>query len=747
LSLNSSLILKTLLLLILFVVQVNDICAQTKGKLRGFVTDNSTGEALPFGNVFIEELNTGSSTDENGYFFISAIPSDKSYTVIVTYVGYETKEIEVYIAPGKITETNFELISAGIELQQIEKVGQKEIEKNATDIGLERISVKKLETLPKGVEADVFRTLQYTAGVSFVGDVSARYYVRGGAGNQNLVLLNGITVYNPFHAMGLFSVIDPDMINSVEFYKGGFPEECGGRLSSVMDIISKDGNRNRFSGKATASYLTGKVLLEGPLPTGSFMVTARKSYNNDILKKFLNEQSIPIDFYDASFKINFENPIIPNGKFSFFGFISKDKLNNNDPFREDFNWTNNIFGFKWTQVYDSPLYSTLVISNSSFRGEVVQNFSSAKPRLNELNDFTLDMSFNYIFDSRDEIALGLIIKTINSKLYTENKQGAATDIDEFGGSINFYTKYKFLRFDKFGADIGARMNTASFSAGGEFTIEPRILLTYNILPQLTLKGTYGVFLQEITTVTDEREVVSLFEPWIITPDYIEPAKSTQYAMGVDYYFTESLKLKIEGYYKEIENLSAINETKEVSSDPDLIVGSGESYGWEFQVNYDRLPFSISSSYTLSWSYKEIENWLYYPRYDNRHSFNISFEYNFGNGWSASTVWNYSSGLPTTELIGFYDRLLFGDFDNPASNNFTIEPFPILGDRNIARLPDYHRLDISLTKQLKLFYIDVDIALSIINVYDRANLFYFERQNNRRVNMLPFMPTATIKISI
>jgi hypothetical protein len=735
------------MIIISVIILTNIISAQTKGKLRGFVTDASTGEALPFGNVFLEELNTGSSTDENGYFFISSIPSNNFYTITVTYVGYERKMEKVFIAGGKITEINFELSSAGIELQQIEKIGQKIIEKNATDIGLERISMKKLETLPKGVEADVFRTLQYTAGVSFVGDVSARYYVRGGAGNQNLVLVNGITIYNPFHAMGLFSVIDPDMINSVEFYKGGFPAEYGGRLSSVMDIVTKDGNRNRFSGKASASYLTGKFLLEGPLPTGSFILTGRKSYNNAILKKFLDDQSIPIDFYDASIKLNFNNPFIPNGKFSFFLFLSKDRLINNDPFREDFNWTNNVFGFRWTQVYDSPLYSTLVISSSSFRGEVVQNYSRAKPRLNQLNDFSLDMSFNYIFDSRDELGLGLVIKTINSKLFTENKQGAFTDIDEFGGSISFYTKYKFLRFENFGADIGARFNTASFSSGGEFTLEPRILLTYNILPQLTLKGTYGVFLQEITTVTDEREVVSLFEPWIITPNYIEPAKSTQYAMGIDFYFNEALKLKVEAYYKEIENLSAINETKEVSSDPDLIIGTGESYGWEFEVNYDRLPISISTSYTLSWSYKEIENWIYYPRYDNRHSFNISFEYNFGNGWSASTVWNYSSGLPTTELIGFYDRLLFGNFDNPGDNNFVIEPFPILGDRNIARLPDYHRLDISLSKNLKLFYMDVFIGFSIINVYDRANLFYFERDTNRRVNMLPFLPTATLKISI
>ncbi len=170
-------------------------------------------------------------------------------------------------------------------------------------------------------------TLQYIPGVSTTGDVTAKFYVRGGSGDQNQILLNGVEIYNPFHSLGLFSVIDPDMINSIEFYKGGFTSEYSGRVSSVMDVISKDGNKNRIGFKGGLSFLTAKGLLEGPIPNGSFMITGRMSYNNEVLKNFFNEETIPIDFYDLSFKLNYSSEdIFENAKFAVFGFLSNDNV-------------------------------------------------------------------------------------------------------------------------------------------------------------------------------------------------------------------------------------------------------------------------------------------------------------------------------------------------------------------------------------------------------------------------------------
>ena len=268
------------ILIVIFFLDFYQTPAQRIGTVRGVVTDSTSGEALAYGNAVIEELNIGSSTDSKGYFIITSVPANKNYRLTVSYIGYQKKTIYIFIGENKITEVRFELVPKELQLETIEKIGEKVIEENATDLGLHRIALKDLEMLPKGVETDIFRSLQYLPGVSATGDFSAKYYVRGGSSDQNLVLLDGVTIYNPFHALGIFSVVDPEMINSAEFYKGGFPPEHGGRLSSILNIVTKEGNKFNFGGKASLSFLTAKALIEGPIPDGSFIVTGRKNYSS-----------------------------------------------------------------------------------------------------------------------------------------------------------------------------------------------------------------------------------------------------------------------------------------------------------------------------------------------------------------------------------------------------------------------------------------------------------------------------------
>ncbi len=381
-------------IIVLALIQFDLITANAQGVgiIRGIVTDSTNGEPLAFCNVLINHLNVGASTDMHGLFTISSIPANKHYTVTISYVGYKSRILPFVVSRNKISEINVALIPVGVKLGTVETVGKKIIEKNATDIGLQRISLKDIEMIPKGVESDIFRSLQSLPGVQSTGDVSARYYVRGSSSNENLVLLNGITIYNPFHAFGMFSVIDPDMINSVEFYKGGYGAQFGDRLSSILDIITKDGNKNEFSASATSSFLTAKTLFEGPIPHGSFIFTGRQSYSTEILKKFLNNQSAPISFYDLSFKLNYSNPdFIKGSKFIVTSFLSGDNLNNNNPFLENMNWSNKLLGFDWFQLTDSPLYFDLGVSWSGFSGNVDPKLSSAKPKNNQLDDITLKM--------------------------------------------------------------------------------------------------------------------------------------------------------------------------------------------------------------------------------------------------------------------------------------------------------------------------------------------------------------------
>jgi hypothetical protein len=725
------------------------IYSQDFGTLRGLVTDSTTSEALAYGNVFIKEIGKGSSTDARGYFLIPQIPADKNFTLIVSYVGYRTKTIEIKLAKNKVIQYNIQLIPAGVELQTIEKIGERVVEKNETNISLQRIAMRDLEALPQGVETDVFRSLQYLPGVQSTGDVSARFYVRGGASNQNLVLIDGVTIYNPFHALGLFSVIDPDMINNIEFYKGGFSADLGGRLSSVIKIITKDGNKNRFSAKGSASLLSGKFLLEGPIPKGSFIFTGRKSYSTAILKKFLNDQNVPADFHDIFFKLNYANPdFLEGSKFTLNGFFSGDKITNNDPRIEDHQWSNKVFGFKWFQVGDSPLFYELGINYSKFSGEIIPKESTVRQSKNDIEDITLQMDFTYMFDSKDEIGLGFHFKNIKTDLYVKNALGVNTDISIAAANISLYAKYKFMQLDFFGMDVGFRLNLATLSENKQSTFfEPRASFTLRPFDIIAIKGAIGLYQQELITVDNEKDVINLYEPWIIAPNYLVPSKAIHYILGMEVTPTKNLTFNVEGYYKNMFNLPVLNENKIWFTDPDFVSGKGESYGVEFMTKLSNSWMGFTVSYTRSFAYRMLDDKRYYPRYDIRDMLNCSLELNFGKGWSASAMWTYNSGLPFTQVLGYYDKFYF---DNIYTNMDQFDPthsYPIYGIQNLGRLPVYHRLDLGVSKKIKIFDFEVEIDVSVINVYDRKNIFYFQKETGKRVNMMPFMPSATLKVAI
>ena len=743
-------ILFLLFLFLIFCLSNVFLTAQEKGILKGTVVDSVNGEALPFSNVYIKDINRGASTNANGFFVIPGIPAPQKYIIVVSYVGYSSKEMDVTVLPNKTTSIKVELSQSSITLQTIEKVGERVIEKNATDLGLQRITAKEFEMLPQGVETDIFRSLQYLPGVQSTGDVSARYYVRGSPSNENLVLINGITIYNPFHAFGIFSVIDPDMINSVEFYKGGFSVEYGERLSSILNIITKDGNKNRFGAEASASYLTGKALVEGPIPYGSFIVTGRKSFSTQILKKFLNDQSAPINFYDASFKLNYSNPdFIKGSKFSFNGFISGDRLLNSNPTIENIDWYNNVLGFKWSQTTDSPLFYEMGLSYSNFSGNVDPKLSGAKPENNNLDDISYSMDLHYIYESKDELGVGILLKNINSQLYLQNSTGAVSDLSAQGTSLSIYAKYKFLRFANFGADFGARIDPVTLSASESeaYLFEPRVSLTYVVFPGITIKGAWGLYQQELTTLSDENQVISLFEPWVIAPPYLKPANAIHYTIGLDANFLDYFNINIQGYYKVLQNIATLNDHKVSSSQNDLLAASGESYGWEFMFKYLHNPISFTSSYSLGWTYKNLNGWLYYPRYDVRHSVSLLLGFNLGDGWNISATWIFNTGLPFTQNMGYYDKFYFQDFYSNWQIYEGYFPYSILADKDLGRLPSYHRLDLSLSKDFSFDFLDLNFDFSVLNVYNRKNIFYFKRDTGERVNMLPILPTATITIKI
>ncbi len=732
---------------LILLISFSNSYSQSTGSLRGLVVDSTSGEPLPYCNIILQEINSGTTTDQRGYFFFPSLKTG-TYTLIVSYIGYRNEVYEIKIIPNAMAHVDVKLIPTAVSLPQLEKVGKKYNFEKTPDVSVNRIFTRELETIPKGVETDILRSLKFLPGVSSAGDVTARYNVRGGASNQNLVLLNDMPVYSPFHALGLFSVVDPDMVSVAEFYKSGFPVEYRGRLSSLLKITSKDGNKNRFGGIASGSFLSGKALIEGPIPDGSFMISGRKSYSNKILKKFLNNKNVPVDFYDLSFNMNYSNPeFLQDAKFTFTGFVSSDNLDNPDPLQEDFMWKNQLFGLTYFQwVTGSPLFYQVELFSSYFKGEVIPNFSEARAEKNEINDVTVRAGFTYIFQNDDELTGGTEFATVKSILNLENVRKSYTEISDEGTNVSLYAKFKLSSIKDLIIEGGTRFNFTRLANGtaGDFSFEPRVNLTFRIFPWIAFKSAWGLYQQELTTISDENEIISVFEPWIITPSYLPPATAIHYVSGFHISPLSILSFDIEGYYKIIHNLTAVNERKYFADDPDIVAGRGESYGLEILTVIKQQPFSLNIAYSLGWAFKEIYGLRYRPRYDSRHNLNLLLEYDFGSGWSASAAWFYNSGLPFTQIAGFYNKLYFNDL---GSRDFFFTPYTILAAKNLGQLPDYHRLDLSISKRFTIGDFKFRGDISVINVYDRNNLFYFDRATGQRVNMLPFLPTATLRVEI
>jgi hypothetical protein len=713
-----------------------------RGSLRGFVTDSTSGEVLVYATVAIHALATGTSTDTRGYYFLPSLPTG-SHLVTVSMVGYRQKRFTVTIAEAEIREAHVTLARSEIELDEFIVVQERSILE--TDLGMRPITPEEISVVPPAIQPDIFRALQIDPGVSTTSDITARYYVRGGGSDQNAILLNGAVIYNPFHALGAFSVVDPEVVSVMEFYKGGFTPEYGGRLSSFLNVSTRDGNKNDYHLTAEASLLSAKVAVEGPIPNGSFLVTGRKSYNSKALTPYLGYQ-YPFDFYDVSFKVNYANPKVDeNGKFVAYGFLSGDEVVNDDPLQEDYFLTNNIVGMTWYKVWSSPLQSRVSLSYSGFNAEVRPNFSSAKPRANDVHDITANLDFTYMYDSRDELRFGLHNTFLSTDLALETLFGNRHTYQKTGWDLNAYADYTLKRWETLGLHIGLRAKFLALSEIRPLLFEPRVSAIFRATPTTSIKAAIGWYSQEVTTLGDETEVVSIFEPWIIVPDYLASAEAMHAILGLATYLTENVSLEIEAYYKYMLDLIDINTRKFTSTNPDFVNVDGESYGLEAILSIHFRRIFLQTSYALAWAYRYREEHPYIPRYDSRHAVNVLLGCEFGSGWEASLAWWLKSGYPFTTIAGFYDRLVFDPMQPDPPRDY--EPVVYWGDRHSSRLPVYHRLDVSASKRFRVDPVTVTLGLSFLNVYDRKNILYFDRDTGTVHNMVRFAPSFLVRIEL
>ena len=735
----------TLLLAVSMSVIVSHAQEQ-RGGVKGFVSDSSNGERLTLVNIVVTGKGFGAATDHNGFFFIGNIPP-ATVTIRATIIGYRTVERQVKIEPGKIVTANFLLAPAPIQLEGVEQVAERHMRYD-TEISTQPIGAREIEIVPTIVEKDLFRTLSVLPGVMATSDVSSQFYVRGGGGDQNLIVLDGMTIYNPFHALGIFSIFDADAIKEAEILKGGFPAQWGNRLSSVINIRTREGNKNRFSGKVNSSLVAGKVLLEGPTPwEGSWMVAGRKSFLDDMLQKFVRTET-PFDFYDLIARVNHSTG--ENGRISLHTLWSGDIIRPESRFEPEYLWNNGAYGLSWFQLLENKYLIETTFSFSSFRGELrPRENSQITSRLSEIKDSYFNGAVTYFQQNGDMYGAGFMFRFPEYHYSFTNAANYVRDLNEKNSETGLWFKYKLKQLAPFSVEVGLRSDLfAVLSAHSSDAFEPRFSLGVDITPTHAVKFSYSRVHQRMITITNEDDVVSLFETWIPIPSDLPSQRADHYIVAVDGNtgFIPGLTFNVQGYFKDLGNLVEYNRDKVDARDPDFVSANGRSYGLEVFLEERHPVYYGWISYTLSFTERSVGSFSYAPRYDRRHNLNILAGIKPGSGWDMGLRWEFGSGLPFTQIMGFYDRLLFqGIFNGGGYATEPGIPYTLLGEKNRGRLPSYHRLDVNIAKAFILGPLKVITEASIINVYNRKNMFYYNQTTGERIDMLPFLPTVNLKV--
>jgi hypothetical protein len=720
----------------------NSLYSQSSG-LRGFVRDSSSGETVPYATIRIMGTDKGAYSNVNGFYFISNVPYGYQDVQILA-VGYETQIKRVRFRRPEPVAQNFFIVPKLIQLQPITKTAERMKEVYETNISAQSLSQQEINMVPVTVQKDLFRAIKLIPGVTSTSDVTSQFYVRGGGGDQNLILLDNMVVYNPFHAFGLFSIFNSDIIKTSEVLTGGFGPEFGGRLSSVINITTKEGNKNQYGGKVNLGILSGQAYVEGPVYDGSFLISYRKSYFDRILKKFLSKD-LPVDFYDLNGKLLYD--LSEDGKFYFNFFVSSDHLESNKQAEPDYDWKNNAFSLEYLQSLGDIFMLDVSFSRSFFNASMdPKGYEDKLKSESKISNVFFNAKVEAFLKNNDIVTVGFTFDLPDMNYSLTNSAGYYIQNNGHLSEANIWAKYKLTKLAGFTFDFGLRGNLSSILDQPDFFLEPRLSLKYNLDDNFALKGSFGRYHQKIITTSNEDDVVPVFETWLPINIPRNPERADHYVLGIDGNINDHIVMSLQGYFKKFSNILGYNLDKYDADDPDFASGTGKSYGVETMIKYQFKGLFAWISYSLSWAEKTINNITYPPRYDKRHNLNVLFGYNFENDFSVTFNWEYSSGSPFTQTVGYMDKdgmetIFTGEY---RFSNGSV--FPILGKKNAARLPSYHRLDMSVSKSFSLSNsMKMNLDLNIINLYDRKNIFYYNRNTSERINMLPFMPSFSIGV--
>ncbi|MFZ5554209.1 MAG: TonB-dependent receptor [Bacteroidota bacterium] len=775
-------------LTLIFLLTVLIVQSQT-GTIRGFIYDKADNQPL-FGNAFLEGTEIGASADVNGIFTLSKVPAG-TYKLTISLIGYEPQTIDITVTSGEIISKKFYLEEASEELNEFIINAEKEASQTTIKMSVIKATKKDIDMIPTtGGISDIANYFQILPGVVSTGDQGGQLYVRGGSPIQNKVLLDGMVIYNPFHSIGFFSVFDTDIIRNADIYTGGFNAEYGGRISSVMDITTRDGNSNEFAGKLSVSPFGAKLLTEGPLmkpkkeggSSISYLLSAKTSYlaqTSKVLYTYVDTAGLPFNFTDLYGKVSFNGQ---NGsKINLFGFNFSDSVKYQAI--SSLKW--NSYGAGSNFVLVPTGNPVLILGDFSYShyGISLDDKTSAE-RFSEVDGFNLGFDFKY-FLKRDEIKYGIDVQGFRTNFVTYNSVNRKISQEENTTEVAGYVSYKFSR--------GVLLVEPSFrmhyyASLENFSPEPRLGVKYNMNENLRFKFASGIYSQNLISANSDRDVVNLFYGFLSGSDNLPEnfvdengnvvnrnhslQKAIHYILGTEYDLGDKITINVEGYYKDFTQLTNINRNKIYEDDgtagvpdvlkKDFIVETGSAMGVDFLAKYNSKKTYIWLTYSLG----KVTRWdgvqEYPPIFDRRHNVNFVFTQLLGKNdqWEINARWAYGSALPFTPTQGYYQNISFEDITTDYVTANANDPTIIYGKLNSFRLSDYHRLDLTAKRRwefkktwkeegkpdkIKVVSL-LEAVVSVTNVYNRENIFYVDRVTSERVYQLPIIPALGINWS-
>jgi hypothetical protein len=771
----------TLRLLSLFLLLTSAQLIAQKYTISGYVEDAATGERMVGVNVVAKELSLGTTTNTFGFYSLT-LPSSE-FNLEMSFIGYQ-KSIK-WVNLVESIQVNVGLESQVEELDEIVLIGEETIVKQ-TQSSVIDVPVQQIKSMPALLgEVDVLKAIQLLPGVQSGSEGTSGFYVRGGGPDQNLILLDGVPVYNASHLFGFFSVFNADAIKNVRLTKGGFPARFGGRLSSVLEIDMKEGNMKEYKGNVSVGLIASRMTVEGPIQKdkSSFIISARRTYADVLAQPFImaagDGERAGYYFYDLNTKFNYKFSEKDRvywsaylGDDRFYGSYNDGSIGETDKYKFGLGWGNKTSSLRWNHLFSDKLFSNTMLTYSKYMFSVENTEEYAYQNeayeymfnyYSGIEDLGARIDFDYLPNPNHYVKFG--VNYINHTFYPGQLDLREEESDE---DYYYYFDTSFVFSDRIYADdfsvyleddikVGERfkvnmgLHASAFKVKGEnyFSLQPRFQARYLLTEDWALKASYAEMQQNVHLLTNSDAGLPT-DIWVPATDKVKPQYSRQIAGSLTRVLKEGVyELSIEGYYKTMSDLISYKEGSSFMSFQDWqetveTGGQGESYGLELFLQKKRGKTSGWIGYTLSWTNRRFDNinfgeWYPY-KYDRRHDMSVVLSHEFSKTFDMGFTWVYGTG----NAISF-PQATYWALNEEQNWTSTIEYF---GEKNSSRMNAYHRMDLVANFHKEKKNGVRTLSVGLYNAYNRKNPYFvylgYEqgRKTARQVSLFPMIPSIT-----